>query len=36
LSGTDRPSDEVITLLAAGFARGERGNPAIPYARLED
>jgi len=36
LSGTYRPSDEVITLLAAGFARGERGNPAIPYARLED
>jgi hypothetical protein len=35
LSGTYRPDDEVITLLAAGFARGEKGSPAIPYARLE-
>lgn len=36
LSGTYEPDDEVITLLAAGFARGEKGSPAIPYARLED
>lgn len=35
LPGTYMPSDEVITLLAAGFARGEPGSPAIPYARLE-
>ena len=35
LSGTFRPNDAIITLLAAGFARGELGNPAIPYARLE-
>jgi hypothetical protein len=34
LPGTHRPSDEIITLLAAGFFRGEPGNPAIPYARL--
>jgi hypothetical protein len=26
--------DGVLTLLAAGFARGEVGSPAIPYARL--
>ena len=36
LPGTFRPSDEVITLLAAGFAKSDRGSPAIPYARLED
>lgn len=36
LPGTHYPNDEIITLLAAGFARGEKGNPAIPYARLED
>ena len=36
LPGTHQPNDEIVTLLAAGFARGERGNPAIPYARLED
>jgi hypothetical protein len=35
LPGTHRPNDEVLTLLAAGFFRGELGNPAIPYARLE-
>lgn len=35
LPGTHEPNDEVITLLAAGFGRGEKGNPAIPYARLE-
>ncbi|WP_462320242.1 BrxE family protein [Halochromatium sp.] len=36
LAGTHCPDDDVITLLAAGFARGEPGSPAIPYARLED
>ena len=35
LPGTHAAGDEVITLLAAGFARGEPGSPAIPYARLE-
>ena len=35
ISGTFRPNDNIITLLAAGFTRGEAGNPAIPYARLE-
>ncbi len=35
LAGTHPPSDETVTLLAAGFARGEVGKPAIPYARLE-
>jgi hypothetical protein len=36
LAGTHFPDDDIITLLAAGFARGEPGSPAIPYARLED
>jgi hypothetical protein len=35
LPGTYAVSDEVVTLLAAGFARGEVGNPVIPYARME-
>ena len=35
ISGTFRPNDNIITLLAAGFTRGVAGNPAIPYARLE-
>ena len=35
ISGTFSPSDEIITLLAAGFSRGEPGNLAIPYARFE-
>jgi hypothetical protein len=35
LSGAHQPDDAAITLLAAGFARGEKGSPAIPYARLE-
>lgn len=34
ISGVHAPSDDVITLLAAGFSRGEPGAPAIPYARL--
>ncbi len=36
LPGVHAANDAVITLLAAGFARGEPGRPAIPYARLED
>jgi hypothetical protein len=36
LPGAHEPTDEILTLLAAGFARGERGAPAIPYARLAD
>lgn len=35
LPGVHQPNDEVLTLLAVGFARGEPGSPAIPYARLE-
>lgn len=35
ISAMYQPNDDIITLLAAGFARGEIGNPAIPYARLE-
>ncbi len=36
LPGTHQPCDETFTLLAAGFARGKVGKPAIPYARLEE
>jgi len=35
LPGTHPASDELITLLAAGFARGEVGSLAIPYARSD-
>ena len=35
LPGTHIPNDDVMTLLAAGFSRGDPGNSAIPYARLE-
>ena len=35
ISGTFRPHDSIIALLAAGFARGRTSNPAIPYARLD-
>jgi hypothetical protein len=34
LSGTFEPTDESLTLLAAAFARGEPGKPAVPHARL--
>jgi hypothetical protein len=34
LRGERDLSDELVALLAAGFAKGERGAPAIPYARL--
>ena len=36
LSGYRRMNDDTITLLAAGFTKGEIGKPAIPYARVED
>jgi hypothetical protein len=33
----DRPlDDDLITLLAGGFSRGEKGALAVPYARLVD
>ena len=35
LSGTHRLDDDIVTLLAAGFSRGEPSKPAIPYARVE-
>ncbi|SEU47587.1 BrxE family protein [Nonomuraea wenchangensis] len=35
ISGMFEPNDDIITLLASGFARGEAGNLAIPYAKLE-
>jgi hypothetical protein len=34
LSGEHHLDDNLITLLAAGFAKGEQGAPAIPYAKL--
>jgi hypothetical protein len=34
LPGECELDDDVVTLLAAGFAKGERGAPAIPYAQL--
>jgi hypothetical protein len=34
LSGERSLDDELITLLAAGFVKGDQGAPAIPYARL--
>lgn len=36
IAGTYEPDDEILTLLAGGFARGEVGQPAVPYARLEE
>ena len=35
IGGTYRPDDDIITLLAAAFSRGEHGHPSIPDARLE-
>jgi hypothetical protein len=35
LSGVRDANDDTLTLLAAGFARGEQGKPAIPYVRAE-
>ncbi len=34
LRETGPPSDALLTRLAAGFARGAHGRPAVPYARL--
>lgn len=36
LPGVHEPSRETVTLLAAGFFRGEPGEPAVPYARMEN
>ena len=36
IAGSYVPTDEILTLLAGGFARGEPGHPAVPYARLEE
>lgn len=36
LSGEHELDDDLITLLAAGFAKGEQGTLAIPYAKLAD
>ncbi len=36
LPGVHQPCRETVTLLATGFFRGEPGQPAVPYARLED
>ncbi|MDE2823033.1 MAG: BrxE family protein [Chloroflexota bacterium] len=35
IGGIFGPGDDIITLLAAAFSRGEVGHPSIPYARLE-
>ena len=35
LPGIHEPNDEVVTLLAAAFARSEPGSLLIPYARLD-
>jgi len=36
ISGIRHVDDDTVTLLAAGFSRGETTKPAIPYARVED
>lgn len=35
ISGIRHVDDDTVTLLAAGFSRGEVTKPAIPYARVE-
>jgi len=35
LSGSRKLNDKTITLLAAGFARGETGAPAIPHVKVK-
>jgi hypothetical protein len=35
ISGTHHVDDDTVTLLAAGFSRGETNKPAIPYARVD-
>lgn len=32
LPAAAQPTDDLLALLAGGFARGEPGNPAVPYA----
>ena len=34
ISGARHVDDDTVTLLAAGFSRGEPNKPAIPYARV--
>ena len=34
LSGEHELDNDLITILAAGFSKGEKGAPAIPYARV--
>jgi hypothetical protein len=36
IPGVHLPNDDILTTLAAGFSRGEIGNPAVPYSRCED
>lgn len=36
LPGVRAVTDSLITLLAAGFSRGESGKLAVPYARMDD
>ncbi len=36
LSGIRKINDETVSLLAAGYSRGEAGKPAVPYVRLGD
>lgn len=36
LPGVFSPTDEDVSLLALGFARGEAGSLAVPYARKSD
>jgi hypothetical protein len=36
LPGVHRPSRQTVTMLAAGFFRGEPSQPAVPYARSEE
>jgi len=35
IPGVHKLDDHILTLLAAGFARGAKGQPIIPYASLE-
>ena len=34
ISGEHHITDDLVTLLGAGFWRGEQGQPAVPYAKL--
>jgi hypothetical protein len=34
LHSEHRVDDDLVTLLAGGFSKGEKGAPAVPYARL--